>query len=134
MLDRLIPTERRRALVHRARTLRGEGRERLWDLETRALTRAEDLLERAEGLPVVSRVAHPVERLVSERLTAVTAPPIEDYDALNARNAALAVRGLGRVDLLKVRRHEQATKDRKTVYKAIDRELAHLEEEPEAAA
>lgn len=139
MLDRLITDiktapdairARRSTLRHRVHVLRGEGQERIWTLETNTLSRAEDLLERAEALPVVSRVTTPVERALHRRLEDLTAPPIPDYDTLNAKKAARAVRGLDRVDLAKVRYREQATKNRKTVLDAVSRELDKLREEP----
>ena len=94
----------------------------LWRVETRALQRTEDLLDLGGRLPVVGRVTTPVGRLVADRLTSVTSPPIADYDTLNARNASLAVRGLDPVDLAKVELRETSTKNRKTVLKAIAKE------------
>ncbi|GEM_PF-5745264 len=94
----------------------------LWRVETRALKRTEDLLDLGGRLPVVGRVTTPVGRFVADRLTAVTAPPIDGYDELNARNASLAVRGLDPVDLARVELRETSTKNRKTVLKAIAKE------------
>ncbi len=114
--------ERTRARV-RATDLRDRSHVRLWGIGTDTLNAADALLVRTRDLPVLPRLMPPVERAVRERLMALTAPGIENYDTLNARNAARAVRGLSRVELEKVRRYELGTKDRKTVYTAIAREL-----------
>lgn len=121
-----------RAARHQVHLARGEGQERLWELETNALGRAEELLARGKDVPVVSKAVPAAERLVHKALETVTRVPVEGWDALNARDAAHAVRGLNRIDLLRVRRHEQETKDRKTVYRAIDAELERLKAEPAA--
>jgi len=107
----------------RLHELREEGEEKAWTAETRVLERAGRVIDRASGLPVVSRVAPGAGRFVQERLEAVTRPPVSDFDDLNARNAALAARGLSRVDLQKLLRYEKAHKDRKTVREAIEAEL-----------
>ena len=143
MLERLITplkaapdtlAHQRDVLRQRVRSIRGDGQERIWSLRTDALTRAEGLLEKVDNLPVVNRVATPVEKAVGRRLEALTVPDIEDYDALNARNASLAVRGLDRLELIKVRRYEAANKDRKTVLKAVNKELGKLYAVPEPVA
>ena len=108
----------------RARKLETQGREGLWRAQTRTLERAEELLEKAEELPVVKLVAEPAERLVQGRLDHVTAVPVEGYAELNARNAVKALAELDHVGLLCVRRWEKANKDRKTVLTAIDKLLA----------
>jgi len=100
-----------------------EGQEKAWTAETRMLEQAGRVIDRASGLPVVSRMAPGAGRLVQERLDAVTRPPVPDFDDLNARNATQAVRGLSRVDLQKLLRYEKAHKDRKTVREAIEAEL-----------
>ena len=119
-------------LTTRVKHLREGGEERLWELEQGALERGGDLLERVQDVPVVSRVVPTADEKRKQWLEAITTPPIADYDALNAKNAANAVRGLSRMDLLKVRRYEAAHKDRKTVYGAVDKELEKLsrQEEP----
>ena len=48
---------------------------------------------------------------------------IEDYNTLNAKKAAKAVRDLGLKDLLHVQYHEQKNKNRKTVLQSIDYKL-----------
>lgn len=107
----------------RLHELKEEGEERAWTAETRVLEEAGKVIDKASGLPVVSRVAPSAGRLVQERLEAVTRPPVPDFDDLNARNAAQAARGLSRVDLQKLLRYEKAHKNRKTVREAIEAEL-----------
>ena len=48
---------------------------------------------------------------------------IEDYNNLNAKKAAKAVRDLGLKDLLHIQYHEQKNKNRKTVLQSIDYKL-----------
>lgn len=48
---------------------------------------------------------------------------IEDYNNLNAKKAAKAVRSLGLKDLLYIQYHEQKNKNRKTVLQSIDYKL-----------
>ena len=113
--------------VHKVRT---EGSERLYNFEVQALDWADEVLERAEDLPGVSKVKEPIERFVSQAREAVTALPIEDYATLNARNAAAAVRELDFVGLAKVSKYEAANKNRKTVFQAIAGRQAVLAKPP----
>ena len=53
--------------------------------------------------------------------------PVVDYADLNAKKAMAAIKDLGRVDLLRVRRFEAENKNRKTVLDAIDAALARLQ-------
>ena len=123
-------TVERKELVRNARhqvhVVRGESSERIWKFERQALDWADDVLERADELPVMARVAQPIERLVTQAREVVTSNPIDGYDALNARAAASAVRELDRVGLLKVQEYEAANKNRKTVYEAIARRQVEL--------
>ena len=48
---------------------------------------------------------------------------IEDYDALNAKDASKAVKVLGLSDLLRVEAHEKSRKNRKTVLSSITARL-----------
>ena len=48
---------------------------------------------------------------------------IKDYNDLNAKKAAKAVRELGLKDLLHIQYHEQKNKNRKTVLQSIDYKL-----------
>ncbi len=119
----------------RLRAARGQSVERLWNLQVETLTRVEQALEKAPGnLPVLSRVADEAEKLVSRRLEAVTAAPLAEYDTLPAKDVRAALSGLGQVDLLALRRYEQAHKARKTVLADVERELnRRLRTEPVAA-
>jgi len=109
----------------RARTVRNDSQDRLWSFQTNALGRAEDALDNAPGVPVVSHLAEAAGKLVARRLDRLTAVTITNYDELNARKAITEIKGLStRMDLLAVRRHEEGAKARKTVLKAIDGRLA----------
>ncbi len=129
---------RRNTLVSRARhqafMARTGGQERIWTLHTTALSEVEDLLQRTAELPVLSRVTTPVERLVAERLEATLAPPLQGYDGMNAKSVRLAVRELDHLGLLRVRRHEQDHKGRKTVLDAVENQLEKRSRLPETAA
>jgi Skp family chaperone for outer membrane proteins len=112
-----------RKLKGRLSELREEGEERAWELEKRALQAAGGLLERASEVPVVSTVAPRVEGAVQERLAQISRPPVEGYDDLSVRGVRETLRGLGRVDLLKIARYEEAHKNRKTVLADVEAEL-----------
>ncbi|MDP6933675.1 MAG: hypothetical protein QGG40_12205 [Myxococcota bacterium] len=113
----------------------GDGQEQLWLLETRALQAMDELLGRAVvEWPVVKDAAEEAEKLVTERLDGILAVPVVDYADLNARKAMAAIKDLGRVDLLRVRRFEAENKNRKTVLAAIDRELKQLKSGTQASS
>ena len=99
---------------------REDSEEKLWELRTDALERAEDILGEAPlDMPIVSRIAGAAERLVQKGL----ALPLEDYDTLNAKETTKQLAALSRVDVLRLRRHELANKQRKTVLAAMERAL-----------
>ena len=56
------------------------------------------------------------------------ASPVEDWDSYNAKVAIKASAELGLLDLLRVRRYESATKNRKTVLAALDKRIAKHED------
>jgi hypothetical protein len=114
---------------HKVHLVRTEGAGRIWQLETQALDWVDDVLERADVYGV-EKVREPVQRIVSQARSTVTANPIEGYKALNARGAAAAVRSLGSVDLLRVERIEKDGKDRKTVAEAIERRRVEIQRPP----
>ncbi|HJN78045.1 MAG TPA: hypothetical protein QGF58_29295 [Myxococcota bacterium] len=130
--------ERQRALVnqlrHRAHVVRGAGRERIFEVEADALVRLGDLLDAADVLPLSEKWVDSAEKVVEDALANLTTPDIEGYDALNAKSAAKAVRGVDDwVDLVRVRRYETEHKNRKTVLGVVDSKLAALKEAPQAA-
>jgi hypothetical protein len=86
--------------------------------------------------PVLSRAGRVVESVVSratgsQRPTAATVPPpdppatgpIADYDSLTVAQVKPRLAGLSAADLRRVRDHETAGKNRKTVLAEIDRLL-----------
>jgi hypothetical protein len=115
---------------HRVHLARGEGQERIWKLEHQALDLVDDVLDRADDLPGSSRVREPIERIVQQRRDAALSNPVEDYDGLNARKAAAAVRTLSWVELLRLERYEADRKNRKTVLEAIERRRVVLNKPP----
>jgi hypothetical protein len=117
-----------RSVRARVNGLRDRSEVRWWTFETRALSRMEDALAGAPELPVLGRLADAAENLVHRRRKVVEAPPIANYAALNAKDAARAIRDLRRrVDLLSIRQHEVAGKNRKTVIDAITQGLHSIE-------
>lgn len=114
---------------HRAHLAKGEGEERLWHLESQALDWVENVLDRAD-VPGVDKVREPVSKLVDQARSSVLANPIEQYEELNARAAAAAVRELGVTGLLQIERIEKAGKGRKTVFQAISRRRTELQKPP----
>jgi hypothetical protein len=114
---------------HKAHMVRGEGAQRLWEIEVQALDWADDVIARNE-VAAVEVVTEQVSRLIQQRKGTVLANPIEDYDSLNARSAAAAVRELNWVDLLKIEKIEKVGKGRKTVFEAIGRRQNDLEKPP----
>jgi hypothetical protein len=138
--ERLSPGELARRARAKVREARTDGVERLWNLQADALERVETLLERApDKVPILSRVASRASRLVHDRLEMVTALAIPEYDELNAKKIRQSLRGLDRLDLVRVRRYETSHKNRKSVLGDLDRELLRLdqpgledEEAPEA--
>ena len=129
MFDNLM--EGLNAARHRVHVARGEGRERLFLGTAGVLEQLDALLERVEDLPLAEQWVPDAHG----RIEAFKAPSIEGYDDLNAKTAAKAVRALEDVvELARVRRYEGATKDRKTVYEAVDAALARLNAMPEEMA
>jgi septum formation inhibitor MinC len=122
--------ERGEALISKAKSqinaAKNSGQERWWNLETSALEAAEGLLGKADET-VLAKWANGLEDLVTKRLDAVTLPGIENFDALNAKDTIKSLKGLDWLELLKVARYEQLTKDRKTVLKAVEGALNGLQ-------
>jgi len=122
--------ERGEALISKAKlqikTAKNSSQERWWTLETNALEAAEGFLGKADET-VLAKWANGLEDLVTKRLDAVTLPSVENYDLLNAKDTIKALRGLDWLELLKVARYEQLTKDRKTVLQAVEAELEALQ-------
>ena len=65
----------------------------------------------------------PIHAPIRRRIERFNTPCIADYDQLNSKTVIKSVRGLRTWDLLKVDRRERQTKNRKTVFKAVTKEL-----------
>jgi hypothetical protein len=132
LTDRLAP-DQLRARLDRARhgvhVARVDGADRLVRLGAESLTRAHDLLDVAPAS--LEGVTRPLQGLVDEGLGQLNTAPIDGYDRMNVKQVDDAVRGLGPLDLARVERHERASKNRKTVLRAVDRERERLREVPE---
>ena len=134
LTDRLAPDQIRAQLDrarHNMHVARVDGAVRLFTLGADSLTRAHDLLE-AVPAPLET-VTRPLQGLLDDRLDQVNRAPVEGYEDMNVRQVDEAVRGLGAVALERVGRHERANKNRKTVFRALTRELDRLRAEPVAA-
>lgn len=114
---------------HKAHLVRGEGAQRLWEIEVQALDWADDVIARND-VAAVEVVTEQVSRLIQQRKDAVLSNPVDEYETLNARAAAAAVRDLDWVDLLKIEKIEKVGKGRKTVFEAISRRQNELEKPP----
>ncbi len=114
---------------HDAWLARNEGQVRLWTLQTRGLERARTALDDAPDV-----LAGPLRTRLEGRLQAVTAPPVDGYADMNVKQAGAAIATLDLVDLERIARFERATKDRKTVYAAIERRREQLSEMPQRQA
>lgn len=136
MIRNALPTERLQQARDRLARARDESTDRLWHLRVGALERVEGWLDAADDVPALGRVASAAGGLVERRLERLAEVPVDGWAELNARNAIAAVKGLDRRALWAARRQEAATKNRKTVLKAIDTALALPEPvaEPELAA
>jgi hypothetical protein len=102
---------------------REQGETSLWKLHLQALERAGELVERASELPVLEKVGPNAKGLLQAVEKVTTAPPFPDYDELNVRKIMGSLHELDRFGLLRVQRHEQSHKNRKTVLDAIEREV-----------
>jgi hypothetical protein len=123
-LDSFAPArlrERVQKARHDAFVARTESTVRLYSLSVDGLERAQELLDR-----VPKPVAQPLRRVVDGGLDQVTRMPVADYEALNVKKVAEAIEGLSLIDLERVVRYERANKDRKTVYRHVDRERQRL--------
>ncbi len=114
---------------HKAHVARGEGAQRLWEIQVQALDWADDVIARND-VAAVEVVTDQVSRLIQLGKDTVLSNPIDGYDSLNARAAAAAVRELDWVDLLKIEKIEKVGKGRKTVFEAIVRRQTELEKPP----
>ena len=108
--------------------VRNSGQERVWSFETNALEAVEGVLAKGDHTRI-ERLTSGLEDLVTRRLDSVTVPRIEGYDDMNAKNTIRAIRGLDWLDLLKVARYEELTRNRKTVIQAVEHALKGLRAE-----
>jgi hypothetical protein len=115
-----------RRWIKRSAFLAGtRGADRLWQLHLDALHGAEVLLDKAPVSPLVEKVTTNVREALSNLEGITTRPPIEGYDDLNVREIRQALHDLDHLGLLRLKRHEQTHKARKTVLDAVDREFEH---------
>ena len=92
----------------------------IYEFGANTLGRAAEL---SEGVPVVGGRADGLRKQaesLKEASAKVQRPPIEGYDDLNVQEVSQALEGLNAYELEKVRRYEEANKDRVTVIRAID--------------
>jgi hypothetical protein len=116
--------ERAGAARRRAIALRAQNELRAFDASVSALGAVEASLGRARELPVVGTLAPRAEALVHAGQERLAAQPVEGYAELNVKQVMERVPTLSRLDLIRVRHHEQLGKSRKTVLEGIARELA----------
>lgn len=107
----------------RAWAARSTGEDNLWTLNLEALSKANQLVERAVALPGLDRVSPNARDLLATWERATVVPPIANYDEANVREIVGSLHALDRLGLLRVRHWETAHKARKTVLDAVEREL-----------
>ena len=126
-----VPSRARR----RAHIARVSGMGSLWTAQTNALEAAESFLAGApNNIPVLSKVVDAAEKVAKDRLELHTRVCLYEYETLNAKQAIKAVSTLNYVELLRVKRLEEATKARKTVLAAIEKAADRALEPTEEAA
>ena len=64
----------------------------------------------------------PLHAPLIQRIERFNTPNIPEYDSLNTKKIVKYLRGLNTWDLFKVDRRERQTKNRKTIFKAVERE------------
>ena len=109
---------------HQARSARALGQVRLWTIETDTLSQTRDAL--ANSPSPVQRLTTPIHRVVARRLERQTEVPVTSYDTLNVKKVAAAVAELDLVDLERIARHERTHKNRKTVYRSLDKRRTQI--------
>lgn len=104
--------------------LRDDSLTTVYEAGANALSKAADWLDQvplardgAEGLR--QRSAD-----LEEARQSIEQPPVDDYDEMNVREVDEALDGLTVCQLQKVRRYEEANKDRVTVLRSIERRLS----------
>lgn len=112
---------RTRARLSRVRSV---GRERLRTFGSRALEGADGWVDRAEAWPGVGRLAGFAGRLVDHQRERWGVLSVAGWDTMNARDAVKALAELDAVGLRVARQHEAAGRNRVTVIRAIDQQLA----------
>jgi hypothetical protein len=93
-------------------------------LRARALDGADGWVGRIETWPAIRRIAGPASRLVDRQRERWGVVPVDGWDKLNAKDAIKAVARLDVVGLRVARQQEVAAKNRATVVRAIDDQLA----------
>ena len=96
---------------------------RLYEAGANTLSKAAQWLDKLPGAQDGAEQLREAAQASEQAGAAVQRPPIADYDELNVRQVEDALEGLSAYELEKVRRYEEANKDRVTVYRAIDRQL-----------
>ncbi len=107
----------------RVRSARGQTQRQLWSLRVQTLERTGDLLDKGSDVPVIGRIIGPAASFVHSQKSALTAVPVDGFDAMNARDAIAAIKELDALSLFIAERFEAAHKNRKTVMAAIEREV-----------
>lgn len=94
-----------------------------YEVGANTLSRAAQLLDDVPGVAKGAEGLRERARDLEEAGKAVERPPIDDYDELNVQQVNDALEELTPWQLEKVRRYEQANKDRVTILREVDRLL-----------
>lgn len=117
---------------HDAWVARRRGHVRLWSLGAETLSRATELLSQTPA--PLAPVVRPLRSLVDGQHRKITSPSIEGYDALNVRKIGRALDQMDLVALARVARYERSHKNRKTVFRDIERREGRLLSPPSRVA
>ena len=104
--------------------LRDDSLTTVYEAGANALSKAADWLDQ---VPLVRDGAEGLRQRsadLEEARQSIEQPPVDDYDEMNVREVDEALDGLTVCQLQKVRRYEEANKDRVTVLRSIDRRLS----------
>lgn len=95
--------------------------ERLYDAGATTLSTAANWLDKVAVAREGAEQLRESAKAAAKAKTAITLPPIENYDDLNVKEVNEALGGLSAYELDKVRRYEEAHKNRVTVLREIER-------------
>ena len=111
------------SVTDQLRLARHRSAARVWRRRTQALEQLDDWLDLETDRAVLSWITWPAERAVQRCLHRYTDPPLDNYEARNAKDIIRNIKTLRTISLLRLLSWEQTHKQRKTVIRAAEKEL-----------